>query len=242
MLVNSILQLQQVIEGDLAETEVLDNFTKFTEGLVSNSPSKQHEVLRNNKKQTIEDRDRLFLVTSKIQKDHNKREKDSADLKIKIEENKQQKNNLKTQIDLFNDSIKSISKELNSIKNQLMMHYHSLLKEGRDTRTEGLVWIVKAIWNLGSSVILSFIPNYLDSQSIDYLFITAHKDNSIAILKTQIESLKLHLKNIMKGCNIINFKKQFSAGDKHQKKITKNKIVKTTVSSTFKTDLIVKFK
>lgn len=37
-------------------------------------------------------------------------------------------------------------------------------------RQEGLSWIIKAINGLGSKVILSSLPNFLDEGSIKYLF------------------------------------------------------------------------
>ena len=60
--------------------------------------------------------------------------------------------------------------QLQGIKNELIVHYHSLLSDGLDTRYEGLSWIIKAIWNLGSNVLLSFLPKYLDEECIIHLF------------------------------------------------------------------------
>jgi len=37
-------------------------------------------------------------------------------------------------------------------------------------RQEGLTWIIKAINGLGSKVILSSLPNFLDEGAIKYLF------------------------------------------------------------------------
>ena len=60
--------------------------------------------------------------------------------------------------------------ELSSVKNELLVHYHRLLNEGKDTRNEGLIWIIKAIWGLGFNVLLSYLPKYLDEDCILYLF------------------------------------------------------------------------
>ena len=56
------------------------------------------------------------------------------------------------------------------LKNKLLTYYHKILLEGRDTRSEGLCWVIKAIWNLESEVILSYLPNFLDENSIMFLF------------------------------------------------------------------------
>ena len=37
-------------------------------------------------------------------------------------------------------------------------------------RKEGLVWLVKAIWNLGHKVSPIYLPNSLDEQIINYIF------------------------------------------------------------------------
>ena len=37
-------------------------------------------------------------------------------------------------------------------------------------RQDGLIWIIKAINGLGSKVILSSLPNFLDEEGIKFLF------------------------------------------------------------------------
>lgn len=78
---------------------------------------------------------------------------------------------------------------------RLLDHYHKILYEGLDARQEGLMWVIKAIWNLGENVKLSFFPTFLDPISIDYLFTIAHKNVEISQLKCEIEKnkMKLHL-------------------------------------------------
>lgn len=61
-------------------------------------------------------------------------------------------------------------KEEASLKNKLLTYYHKILLEGKDTRSEGLAWVIKAIWNLESEVILSYLPNFLDEHCIKFLF------------------------------------------------------------------------
>ena len=52
----------------------------------------------------------------------------------------------------------------------LLAHYHKILKDGIDTRSEGLVWVIKEIFALGSKVLLSYLPNFLDEKCIIFLF------------------------------------------------------------------------
>ena len=42
----------------------------------------------------------------------------------------------------------------NKIKKELLLHYHNLLSKGKDTRKDGLSWIIRAIWNLKTNVLI----------------------------------------------------------------------------------------
>ena len=60
--------------------------------------------------------------------------------------------------------------EAKEVKNELMIHYHNLLNEAKDTRKDGIMWIVKAIWDLCYDIIVSYLPNFLDDKSIAFVF------------------------------------------------------------------------
>ena len=51
-----------------------------------------------------------------------------------------------------------------------MKHYEEMLYIGKEVRSEGLIWIIKAMWKLGQNVPMSFMPTFLDFKSIEYLF------------------------------------------------------------------------
>ena len=51
----------------------------------------------------------------------------------------------------------------------LYLYYLDILKEGNDTRNEGLSWIVKEIFYLGKNALISYFPKYLDDISIQYI-------------------------------------------------------------------------
>ena len=50
-------------------------------------------------------------------------------------------------------------------ENELSNYYHNLLYEGLDVRQEGLCWIIKAIWQIGANVQLTYLPTFLDNSS-----------------------------------------------------------------------------
>jgi len=66
--------------------------------------------------------------------------------------------------------VDNITKDFKDITSKLLLHYHKLLLEGLDTRSEGLTWVIKAIWSLGSNVIMSYLPTFLDELAIRFLF------------------------------------------------------------------------
>jgi hypothetical protein len=122
-----------------------------------------------------------------------KREKVNKDRKI-LEENKTKLLNLREKLSNIKSRIDACKEELNEMNCQLIKHYHEILQEGNDTRKEGLIWIFKAIWNLGSEIIISCIPSFLDEKAIEYLFIAGKKSVDIEKLGNQIDELKKQTK------------------------------------------------
>ena len=78
--------------------------------------------------------------------------------------------NLKKSINEIDIQTHQTHLDINKFTNKLIYHYHTILSQGKDTRKEGLVWIIKAIWNLGTDVILSFMPTFLDEKCIKFIF------------------------------------------------------------------------
>ena len=122
---------------------------------------------------------------------------------LKKEQNIQKKlkydklNDLKMKLLNINEPLKKLNGEINELKRQenivihkLMEHYKSLLYKGEEVRNEGLIWIIKAIWNLGENVPMSFIPPFLDFQCIEFLFQYAHKSIELENVKKILNDLK----------------------------------------------------
>ena len=72
------------------------------------------------------------------------------------------------------------------LKQEQCDHYHLLLNSGTDTRQEGLVWIIKAIWGLGCNVNISKLPAYLNDKSVEYLFTVGRKEMELDQLKQEL--------------------------------------------------------
>ena len=104
------------------------------------------------------------------------------------------KSNILIKLDSCEKDLKEFKERLNLIKNELLVHYHKLLLEGKDTRKEGLSWIIKSIWNLKSNVIMSFMPKFLDMNSISFLFIYSDKLVEIEKMQKTIEKINDEIK------------------------------------------------
>ena len=92
-------------------------------------------------------------------------------------------------IDIYNEKLKKLHSIQHKIKDSLYMYYLSILKEGKDTRDEGLAWVIAEILNLGKKVLISHVPKYLDEKSILYLFIKAHIILKIKYIEIKINEL-----------------------------------------------------
>ena len=112
--------------------------------------------------------------------------------KLEILDNK--KNNIMIKLESCERDLKEFKEKHNIIKNELLSHYHKLLLEGKDTRKDGLSWIIKSIWNLKSNVIMSFLPKFLDMQSISFLFLYSDKLAEIEKIQKKIEKLNEEIK------------------------------------------------
>lgn len=101
----------------------------------------------------------------------------------------------KINIPLFeiNAELTELRKKEKSVINKLMIHYETLLYKGEEVRNEGLIWIIKAMWNLGENVPMSFIPPFLDFQCIEFLFQYAHKSIELENTKKRLNELKNNL-------------------------------------------------
>ena len=173
--------------------------------------------------------------------------KDNDDKKMeKYRQVKQIKEDLK-QIDMdineINKKLLDLKSQENESINKLMRHYEALLYRGKDTRNDGLIWIIKAMWKLGKNVPMQFIPTFLDFNAIEFIFKLANKsielENKKKLLndnkkKLNIQIHKQYFINNNNSIDINNFSKQ----SKNRRSsllfktnlIKKNSILKRSVS------------
>ena len=193
----SVIDYQFIKESNQKiENEINDNKTIVTGKNGKNKSSKKTQLIYSFMAKTM----LLNLEKEKKEKKENI-EKEKEDLIYKVEIVKkdilEKENEYKKKKILLKEKIQKLS-----------YSYHKKLYEGLDIRNEGLVWIIKAIWNLGENIQMSFFPKFLDEKSIDYLFNIAHKSVKSDNLNNLIEENKRNLINDFQDLNRNNqFKK-----------------------------------
>lgn len=91
--------------------------------------------------------------------------------------------------------ISKIESKLNEVKSDLILHYHTLLIDGKDTRDSGISWIIRAIWGLNSEVIISYLPRFLDEKLISFIFLYSHKMIELGKVKDLLIEIKQRVKH-----------------------------------------------
>ena len=153
------------------------------------TPSKKSS---NPKKKSKKDNDSFYLKTLQLKEQttrNNKKKEVEETLKLNIEKLKV----YKLDFEKLKEQYKKSKNILDSKIQFLSDYYHKKLYEGLDIRNEGLIWIMKAIWNLDQEIILSYFPNFLDQISIDYLFEVAHRSVKINNIKNEIQNYRKEL-------------------------------------------------
>jgi hypothetical protein len=91
---------------------------------------------------------------------------------------------------MFEYEVEQIKKDIESTRLEQVGHYRKLLKEGIDSRKDGVIWIIKALWLLGEDAKIEHFPAYLDSESIKFLLDYAKYDIKRHELHNMLKELK----------------------------------------------------
>ena len=194
------------------DTKNKDNKNENDKDGKDGSQSKKSKSILREKTDSIEgdkdkskDKDNKFRLEMMMISKSEKVYKLKEEMKEKIKELEEKKSVLLEKIDTCEYELKRFKNMHNNIKQELLVHYHRLLMEGKDTRKEGLSWIILAIWNLKSNVLLSYLPKFLDQNIILFLFEYSSLLKIIKETETKIHELafklKEHKENIKKNNN-----------------------------------------
>ena len=91
-------------------------------------------------------------------------------------------------------------KDLHKIRNffleKLYEHFLIILRDGKDTRNEGLSWVIREIFALDKKVMLSYMPTFLDKCCIKYIFNMTHLNIKITEVENKIKKTKEEFKKV----------------------------------------------
>ena len=193
----------EVLQNNKTNSLIEKNFKKkvIANELITNSISKKNSTTINslpalssksiNSERTKEQKMKIDTIVY-IHKEEMRTKKNFAILKInKLNE---KKNEIMEKIKACENDLKNFKEERNKVKKELLIHYHNVLLKGKDTRKQGLSWIINAIWNLKSNVLLSYLPKFLDNESISFLFSYSLKKMKIKSMYKIIQELSIKIK------------------------------------------------
>jgi hypothetical protein len=189
-IIRMISTIQKEIEDMIVTIDFLSNFEKFfdmQDRMKRSLELMQYESFlggadyKDKKKKMEEEWERMNKVRSSLvvihyftKKNNFQRETEVSDKKLELASKIKIKEELIVKLEEIKNKIKTVQNENKEIKNELLLHYHNLLNEGKDTRKEGLMWIIKAIWDIGHDILVSYIPNFLDDKAIAFIFQVYH--------------------------------------------------------------------
>ena len=104
-----------------------------------------------------------------------------------IQKEEEKLKELETQLNSLVENCKIKKKEIYTLRKKLFDIYHINLYEGLNFRGDGLTTLIRAIWNLGVNVDTNYMPSYLDSGCINYLFERAKRLIEVAKMRQLIE-------------------------------------------------------
>lgn len=136
------------------------------------------KIMEKNKKnlKTVEKAAEYFTRKASLREEICSKESRCTELMQDIE---QELNKNSKIVEKLDSDCSKIRKELKIIKSALVEHYKKLLHEGKDSRSEGLQWIVKAVWKLGENVQKSDFAKFIDDELSDSILYLAEKTQEI---------------------------------------------------------------
>ncbi len=222
---NQLLDINKKIDDQLINIEVVvgieknNNNKAIREKLVAkfeeeynkkeneNNINNINNIIKRNKKRHFtnnkEFQEELDLFLKR--EEYNIKQKENA-IKDDINNSKNVKKEINENLNIIIEKLKTIHKNKNFVTQKLYNHYLNVLREGKDTRSEGLSWIIREIFNLDKKVMLSYMPEFLDKTCIKYLFNITHLNIEISQVENEIKECKEEFKNlgvINKGDNFL---------------------------------------
>ena len=145
---------------------------------------KREEVAKKRRGSTLNSLAKADHIEKTITRVEEKSEAEKAEIRKRIEGNM-------GKIAELGQALKAAKRLLKAVREEQVQHYYNLLKEGTDTRSEGLSWIVQALWHLGKSTHSDTFPSYLEAETITVILTIAEKYQLINDLTEESEQQEM---------------------------------------------------
>ena len=189
---------------------------------VDNTKKEKEKEKENKEKLPLINKQTEEFLDVMVLKHRIKLQNNCKEYKLKLKYLIERKNVILKKIEACECDLKEFKEEKNAIIDELLVHYHKLLMEGKETRREGLSWIIRAIWNLKSNVLLGYLPKFLDEKAKSFLFLYALKKNKLSLMEEKIKELFIKIKESEEKNNLIN---------QNRKKIKRRNVIKKSDSN-----------
>ena len=118
------------------------------------------------------------------------------EIEKEIIKSKENKKNVVRQLKGLNYNLKDLHKIRNFFLEKLYEHFLIILRDGKDTRNEGLSWVIREIFALDKKVMLSYMPTFLDKCCIKYIFNMTYLNIKITEVENKIKKTKEEFKKV----------------------------------------------
>ena len=173
-----------IISEKLNETKY--NYNKSR----SESPKKKSKKDITNEIKALEFRKKTRMNT--IQSEMKKViDKIKSEYNLKYEELYKRKEKLENELNIINGELNYYKIINDELLREHQFYYLDLLRKGKDCRSEGLVWVVKKLFELKINLEYHHFPKYLTHEQINYL-------KKLAYLTLEENELKIILKILKK--------------------------------------------
>ena len=147
----------------------------------------------------FQDKLRIYL----LRVDYNAKQKIKS-IEDKINSGKNEKLKLTTEMSFILEELKEVHIKKQNVITKLYNHFLNTLHDGKDTRNEGLSWVIREIFYLGKKIMKSNFPEYLDRNCIKYLYKMTgismqiiDTEKKMQVLKEEFKKKTNSLKNLI---------------------------------------------
>ena len=158
--------------------QIEKNINLDNEGISIANKNETNEKNKNKNKQ-FEQLNKLMIY--KQQRDDKRK-----NLMEMINEKENIKKELENDLIIKREQCNQLKKDVYNIRKKLLNIYNIKLYEGLDYGKEGLISIIKDIWNLGVNVDTNYMPTYLDDDTIEFLFNKANHSIEVSKIRKVI--------------------------------------------------------